>query len=255
MRERITGYVGELIETFWVEGNVVKQPLVMLPIGYGDQVEHVNGTLTRLVRRSPRITVGMLVLPEEDTDFTAELPDIQQVVAETGTELHRIGAKVEMSTGILLAARTDLTPHMVATLGKATATKIGIDPDRVRTHLLTAPSDPVDLDIRPKPATTVTNPLPPRLVAGWLSRPELEERHMWLVSMGEIPPPLDFHRILHASVNEAAIDPALRNAWVDGDLDAVLVLGARLLGNEEYSFPSYLEGLYNHFTYRASNWL
>lgn len=255
-KHRITGHVGNLTERFWVDNNgIVRSNPAHIPIGFGDQVEHEHGVLTQLVKRSNRITIAlMLNVDEELEDYDDHVDIRQRALIDTKTFLVRVGAHVELGASILVAARADLTPSAVQQVAREACVRHGVDPDCVTVYTINIPSDPLDIDIRPAPRHPKPDPLLPRQVLTFLALPELADRYQHLVDDGEIPAGLEFVPILHAAINWAARDPQLRDAWVLGNLDAVLAMGAWMLAGPDTELPVHPEGVYEHFTYRAPNW-
>lgn len=255
---RVYGYVGDESENFWVdvtgEGRgTVRNLLVRMPFGVGDEIEYhrpdQRNVFTRLTKRSPLTTVGIVIsFHEDDIAGQAAAETSRQAISR---EFERQGAFTEGGMGSsLLVAMEDITKAGV----QAVAEEFVGPANTVEAFLLNSPDRPLDVDLTPTPDLPTPNPLPVDLVGEYLAQPVFTERYQTLVESGDVPSGIDLRDILHCSLNSATFDERLRRAWVSGKVDVVLVMGARLLGIGRYPLAQYPHSVFETFQFTADDW-
>ena len=261
---KIRGHVDGQSESFWVaplpaephRGHVLNV-LYLLPLSIDDEVEFAPNAggyvLTRLVRRSHLTTIATVIDPPDGADLAVQAA-VEQVRQNVARELERRGASVEGGMGIIVAAREDVTTDDLGQIVEEQLHALRLDDRPIEVFQLCSPTDPVDIAITPPPPDPTPEPLSQERVDAYLSHPSLWVRHRDLVRQGDIPSPLELAEIVQASINSAAYDRRLRDAWVEGRVDVALVMGARFLAIGHFPLPDYPTDIYSHFTHRVTDW-
>ena len=248
-RVHIRAFVDGMYEQIVVQGPpedaVVKSLQAFVHIGYRDHVTYADGVLTGLTRRSNRFMFGAIVSADEDLDYQSEAPQIQRAVETVSTAVTRIGAKSAVGAGSCLVSGVNLDMATLSGLLRAACADEGLDSSRAGAFVLATPDDPLDLDVEPFEGPFGIGV---HVIAAWLKRPEIFDRFDFLRSSGYGNPDADVVEVVHASLNESRFNLDVRDAWTEGDLDAVLTYGLSLLSLEA-------PVVFQRFSaYRAPNW-
>lgn len=257
---RVTGRHDGRTESFWAKPTggglaIVDNLLFLLPVGIGDEIRYQwNGTrnvLTAVTRRSPLTTVEIVIpIPKDEPALEILLQDIY---GELSRRYRRRGGHAEWGMGTLLVAAPSLDGDTLILEAEALARERGLT-GRVEGYLVQTPDRPIDIAFDAPPPDASPGPLPIPLVDQYLARPELARRFVVLVNQGDIPAALHLHDVLMGSLQAAASDRRLRDAWLAGRIDVALVMGARVLAVGYYPLPTYPTSVFEHFTYEAPQW-